>query len=77
MIAEIVKGIVSAILSALFGFAQQRRTEEAQREAGAAETASSINKDSADAQRRAADAAINTPHGNSLDDDLESGRRQF
>jgi D-arabinose 1-dehydrogenase-like Zn-dependent alcohol dehydrogenase len=69
------------ILAALGKYVlDQHAQEQARADAqslGAATTAAATNKETSDAMRRAADAAINAPRGSDLDDALASGARQF
>lgn len=72
---------VGLLLGAIFGaaneYATNRKAEQAQRDAGAAEAAAATNKETSDANRRAADAAVNSDRGDAADDKLISGDRQF
>lgn len=75
--AEIVGLILGFLAKLILGYIEDRRAAQAQRDAGAATTSSQINKETADAERRASEAQANAPTGSQLDDDLASGRRGF
>lgn len=69
--------LLGAAANFVLGYVNDRNKEAALREAGAAEAASATNRETANAERRASDAAINASAGTALDDDLASGRREF
>lgn len=50
------------------------QANKAQRDLGASETAATINKETADAERRAASAAINAPDRARVTDDADQGK---
>lgn len=54
-----------------------RRQANADREAGANEVKLEHAKETADADRRAADVVVNASRGDAVDDALASGKRQF
>lgn len=55
----------------------RRKVVSQEREAGAAIVTAETNKEAANAERRAAEAANNASSGAQLDDDLAAGRKQF
>jgi hypothetical protein len=67
----IVLGALAAYLKDIHA---ANASAQAQRDAGAASTAASVNKETADAERRAADAAVNAPDRDAVAGDLDAGK---
>lgn len=61
MLAPILKALFEGFGSSLAASAASKRAEAAQRDLGASQTASTINKETADAERRASEVAANRP----------------
>jgi hypothetical protein len=78
-----ILGVISALAGLIAGgfklwsafFRDKKATAEFQ--SGVDSTTSKVNKEAADAERRASDASTNAKRGSDLDDDLKSGRTQF
>lgn len=85
MLATIATFMATQGLSALLGFLativkgwmDTRQAAASAKQAGSAEVAAATNKETSDANRRAADAAVNAERGDAVDDKLSSGGRQF
>jgi F0F1-type ATP synthase membrane subunit b/b' len=77
IIRAIVGAFVAEIFEAIDSYLRRIRGEQAAADKARADLTAKINKETADAERRAAEAAINAPDGSQLDDDLASGRVHF
>lgn len=85
MLSAILTWLASSGASLILGFLAQvirdvaadRRASQSQRDLGAAQTNAAVNGETANAERRASDAAINAERGPGLDDGLQSGRVKF
>jgi hypothetical protein len=83
MLATIATFMATQGLSMLLGFVatmfknwmETKQAAASAKEAGAAEATAATNRETADAEHRASDVAINAKHGADLDDDLASGKR--
>lgn len=69
--------LIGAAVKLILGWISDRKAEAALKAAGAAETASNVNKENADAERRASSVAVNAKRGAGVDDDLADGTRGF
>ena len=73
--------VLPILLAALANYVvKQKAADQARADdisLGSATTAAATNKETSDAMRRAADAAVNSTRGLDLDDALGSGARQF
>lgn len=78
MTSAILSSLLSAGLGALLGFFQdymaKRRSDAALRDLGQTETTAAVNKETSDANRRAADAAVNAPPIDRMLDDMDRGK---
>lgn len=77
MLESLGSFVVTFLVSFLRGWLSDQRAAQALEGKGRAETAAAVNKETADAERRAAAAGVDAPMGAALDDDLRSGRRGF
>jgi len=83
MATSTLVSLIVAVLGAIAGgfklwtaFFRDKKVEDAF-QAGVDSTTAKVNKEAADAERRASDVGTNAQRGPALDDDLKSGRVQF
>ena len=74
MLTSAISLILSAAIKLLLGYIQQQQANANAVALGSAQTASTINKETADAERRAADVAINAPDRARVTDDADLGK---
>ncbi|WP_022722859.1 hypothetical protein [Rhodopseudomonas sp. B29] len=73
VLAPIIEALLNGIGRSFNDWLAQKRAEQAQRELGAAQTTSTINKESADAERRASEVAVNRPDVGAVVAGMERG----
>jgi hypothetical protein len=73
ILAPIIEAILNGIGRSFNDWLAQQRAEQANRDLGAAQTRAQINKESADAERRAADASVNRPDVDSVIAGMQRG----
>jgi hypothetical protein len=69
--------LIGAAVKLILGYISDRKAEATLKEAGAAETATKISQENADADRRATQVVVNAKRGADVDDDLANGTRGF
>jgi hypothetical protein len=75
--AALLSALLGAVAKFLLDLISDRKADAALKQSGAAEQAAATARESADANRKAADVALNARRGTDLDRDLESGDRGF
>lgn len=71
--APLLEAVLNGIGRSLNDWLAAKRAEQAQRELGAAQISSTINKESADAERRASQVAVNRPDVGAVVAGMERG----